>query len=128
MTTGEASGRVRTPEQIERDRARSRAWHARRRGWVQRTGVRPVVEGDRPDRALLDELARLRAELQAAQAEIDAIRERERERSPSNYHRRRTSAAAAYGSIPIRHATSLGTWAELGGAFLCLLTKRLAHD
>ena len=82
----------------------------------------------RADRAVLDELVELRAALQAAQAELAAIRERERERSPSNYHRRRTSAAAAYGSIPIRHATSLGTWAELGGAFLCLLTKRLAHD
>jgi hypothetical protein len=101
----------RTPEQIERARARSRAWHARQRGLAaaalavddtrdQLSGQRPDgMSGSlqqHPDAERLAELERRVVELEARDAareaellELRAYRQRDRDRSSRNATNRR---------------------------------------
>src|SRR5579859_6386033 len=105
----------RTPEQIERDRARSRAWHARQRAIVAQSrarveepatgnpaGRRPVAQQDvrSPASLSLDERAELVAlrsqvvELGAKLAVLEERIEKDRQRSLKNNRRRRQRSGA----------------------------------
>jgi hypothetical protein len=105
--------RVRTPEQVARDRARSRAWHARQRALVAQVqaatpaGRRPVAQPDAtPDAPLSSqertELEALRAEvaeLRATLAGLEARIDNDRQRSRRNARRRRQRSAS--GRLPL---------------------------
>ncbi len=111
-TSDRSSGR--TPEQIERDRARSRAWHERQRAIVAQvqtqalngaSGRRPAgqPDADEGDRSRAPLRLNERAELEALRAEVLALRgkvaaleervENDRQRSLRNNRRRRQRSA-----------------------------------
>jgi len=94
----------RTPEQIERDRARSRAWHSRQRELAaiaaavasrpKTSGRRPAEPSghprqQRPDTQRLAELERHVVELEAELIALRAYRQKNRDRSHRNAIKRR---------------------------------------
>jgi len=122
--------RDRTPEQIERDRARSRAWHQRQRAIVAQVQSRLEdsatgdASGRRPDDnrsqsplSVVErtELVALRSEVVDLRSRLAVLEERienDRRRSKDNNRDRRTRASAHQlplsGTVPARNRHRAG--------------------